>query len=313
LAVTQRTAYLLLAAVVFLWGANWPVMKIGLAFIPPLWFASARMILGALFIFALLAWRRNLALPKRQDLPVLLAVGLLQMGLFLALVNTALQFVEAGRSAVLAYTTPLWVLPGALLFLGERMNQLKLAGFLLGLLGVGLLFNPFGFDWSAGDVVLGNGLLMIAALAWAVTILVIRGHRWAATPLQLAPWQMLLAALPLMILALIFEGPPIGPQSVIRWQPEVWAILLYNGPLATSFPYWATVTISRALPAISASLGFLLVPIFGVISSALWLGESLGVTLLTGLALLLLGLALVAWSDRQKKPRAGDAAPARPS
>ncbi|MGO1119307.1 DMT family transporter [Rhodovibrionaceae bacterium A322] len=301
MAVSQRTAYLLLFAVVILWGANWPIMKVGLAYIPPLWFASARMILGALFLVVLLVWRKELIWPHRQDLPVILAVGLLQMAAFLALVNTGLLFVDAGRSAILAYTTPLWVLPGALLFLGEGMSRLKLSGFLLGVLGVAVLFNPFGFDWRDSQVVLGNGLLMLAALAWAGTILIIRGHRWVASPLQLAPWQMLVATIPLVVLAWIFEGPPAGPQAVISWQPDLWLILLYNGPLATSFPYWATVTIVRALPAVSASLGFLLVPIFGVVCSAVWLGETLRSSLIIGLVFLLAGLVLVAWSDRKRE------------
>src|SRR5690606_4979044 len=159
-ALSPALARLLLVAVVVLWGANWPVMKVGVAAMPPVWFATARMVLGAASLLALLAVLGRVKLPTRRDLPVVLSVGLLQMGTFLALVNLALLHVEAGRSAILSYTTPLWVTPAAILLLGERPTLFKLAGLALGLAGVATLFNPLGFDWSDPAVMLGNGLLL---------------------------------------------------------------------------------------------------------------------------------------------------------
>lgn len=295
-AASRGTAYLLLGAVILLWGANWPVMKVGLTYIPPFWFAAVRMAMGAATLFAVLAATRRLALPTARDLPLLLSVGLLQMAAFLALVNFGLQYVEAGRSAVLAYTTPLWVVPGAALLLGERITGLKLGGLLLGLAGVATLFNPFGFDWDRPEVVLGNGLLMLAAIAWAVAILHIRGHVWRLSPLQLAPWQMLAAIPPLLALALWFEG-----GAPVRWSGELLAILVYNGPIATAFCFWATVTINRALPAITTSLAFLGVPAVGVAGSALGLGEAVTPTLLAGLGFILGGLVLVNLADQRQR------------
>ncbi|HMA16592.1 MAG TPA: DMT family transporter, partial [Kiloniellaceae bacterium] len=186
-ALSPAIARLLLVAVVVLWGVNWPVMKVGVAAMPPVWFATARMVLGAASLLALLAVLGRVKVPTRRDLPVVLTVGLLQMGAFLALVNVALLHVEAGRSAILAYTTPLWVTPAAILLLGERPTLFKLAGLALGLAGVAALFNPFGFDWSDPAVLLGNGLLLAAALAWSVAILHVRVHKWDSSPLQLAP------------------------------------------------------------------------------------------------------------------------------
>ena len=91
-------AWLLLGSVILLWGINWPVMKLGLADIPPMTFAVIRMLLGAVCMFGVLAVRGNrIRLPSRHDLPIVLTVGLLQMGAFLGLVTVALQFVSAGR------------------------------------------------------------------------------------------------------------------------------------------------------------------------------------------------------------------------
>ena len=292
--VAPATAYALLAAVILLWGFNWPVMKVGLESIPPFWFALARLSMGAATLFPILWLTGRLALPRRGDLPVLFSVALLQMAGFLALINFGLLDVEAGRSAVLAYTTPLWVTPAAIWLLGERLTRFKAAGLALGLCGVAVLFNPLGFDWSDGAVLRGNLMLMLAAFAWSGAILHVRGHRWQSSPLQLAPWQMLVASLPVAALAGATEGLP-----EVRWTGDLVLILAYNGPLATAFCYWAAVTVTRALPAISTSLGFLGVPLAGVLFSAAWLAEPLTLTLLGGLVLVVLGMALVNLPSRQ--------------
>ncbi|WP_421707674.1 DMT family transporter [Algihabitans sp.] len=287
-------AALLLIAVILLWGVNWPVMKVALDSIPPFWFGAARMALGAATLFAVLLWRGELRLPGRPDLPIIVSVGLLQMALFLACINTGLEVVEAGRSALLVYTTPLWVTPAAMIIFGERMGPLKTLGWLLGLGGLAVLFNPFGFDWQTTEVLLGNGLLLLGAFAWAVALLHVRGHRWHLSPLQLAPWQMLLALPLLLTVALITE-----PLQTIEPSWSLAAVLFYNGPIATAFCFWAALTVTRSLPAITTSLGFLGVPMVGVAAATLWLQEPVTATLTIGLLLMLTGLAVVNLSERR--------------
>ena len=84
-----------LVGVVIVWGANWPVMKVGLLSMPPIWFAAARMTLGAATLLVLLAVLGRLKLPTRRDLPLVFTVGALQMAAFLVCVNFGLQHVEA--------------------------------------------------------------------------------------------------------------------------------------------------------------------------------------------------------------------------
>lgn len=283
-----RRAYGLLGVVILFWGANWPIMKVGLGYISPLWFGTARVVLGATALFVVLGVLGQLRLPPRRDLPVLFSVGLLQMAGFMVLVNLGLLQVEAGRSAVLAYTTPLWVAPGAVLLLGERLTRFKLLGVAVGLLGLAVLFNPLGFDWADPNVVRGNALLMVSAVGWAAAILHVRAHRWESSPLELAPWQMLVAAPLVAGLALWLEEP-----AAIRWSGELVVVLAYNGLVATAFCFWAAITVTRALPAISTSLGFLGVPVTGVMLSAATLGEGLSATLVGGLVLIVAGMTLV--------------------
>ncbi len=296
----RNGAYLALLLMIVVWGCNWPIMKIGLEDIGPLLFAFIRFVSGAVCLFAVLAFRKRLRLPGRADLPVMLSVGLGHMGLFLTLVNIALLYVPAGRSAILSYTTPLWVVPMAVLFLGERLTWRKLLGLAAGLGGLMVLFNPAGFDWSDPDTVTGNGLLLLAALIWAGVIVHVRGHSWSLSPLQLAPWQLLTGAVPVGLLALFFEH-----DATVTWSPSLIAVLLYNGPLASAFAFWASVHVSRTLPSISASIGFLGVPVVGYLAAAVLLGEAITLTTGGGLALIIAGVAFVLLSDRTNSRKSG--------
>jgi len=292
--VTRPMAITLLVLVILLWGVNWPVMKEVVGHMPPISFVASRLLLGAVSLLIFTAALRQLRLPSKADLPVILSVGGLQMGVFTLLVTIAVQYVPAGRAGILAYTTPLWVVPLALIFLKEKVGWAKAGGLLVGLAGVGVLFNPAAFDWTQRPVLLGNGLLMLAALIWACNIVHVRRHRWVGTPLQLAPWQMMLAASMATIAALLTED-----QSHIDWSGQLVVLLIYNGPIATAFCFWAMVTVNRALPAITTSLSILGVPVVGLLSSAIWLREPLTLTNLLGLGLIGGGLVLVALSERR--------------
>jgi drug/metabolite transporter (DMT)-like permease len=298
------TAGLLVLVVIF-WGLNWPFLKTALGSIGPLTLASVRLILGALVLFAVLLARRSITRPHRRDMPIVLSVGILQMGVFIACVNLGLQHVEAGRSSILAYTTSLWVLPGAAIFIGERVGRSHLVGFVLGITGVAVLFNPTSFDWSDRDVVIGNGLLLLGAFAWAAQIVHIRAHTWVSSPLQLAPWQMLVGFACIAPLALIFER-----NIPIDLSPTLIAIIVYNGAIATAFGVWAVVVVNRALPAATTSIVMLGVPVAGVIFSYLLLGEPLSGPKLLGLALILAGVGVV--STTMARTREGGAFNATP-
>jgi len=298
----RAAAYPLLLLLVIVWGTNWPIVKLGLHDISPLWLGAARLALGAVALFALVALRGQLHLPRCGDLPMIADVGLGQMCAFMLVLNIAVQYVPAGRAAILAYTTPLWVAPGAVLLLGERMTPRMAAGLLLGLAGVVVLFNPAAMDWDDRQVVIGNALLMLAALIWAALILHVRVHRWVSGPLELAPWQALTALVPTTIVALLFED-----FGQIAWTGRVIGVIAYNGLLATAFGVWAMVWVSRALPAISSSLGFLGAPVVGYLAAAWLLDEPITTTLTIGLALIAGGVFLVlsAGASGPLKARAG--------
>jgi drug/metabolite transporter (DMT)-like permease len=157
------------------------------------------------------------------------------------------------------------------------------------------LFNPFAFPWHDPQAVFGNGLLMLAALLWAIGLLHARRHRWIESPIALAPWQMLVAAPPVLLMALVLESP-----GQIQWSAKLGLILFYNGPIATAFCYWASVTVTRALPALTTSIGFLGVPVMGILFSTALLGEPVTWSLIGGLFCILAGLGLVNMADLRR-------------
>jgi drug/metabolite transporter (DMT)-like permease len=284
----ERRAYLLLAAVIVTWGVNWPILKFGLAYITPLWFAAARALLGAACLFLLMAARGRVRLPRRADLGLLLSVGVLQIGVNLALVHIAVQLIEAGRSVILAYTTPLWVTPLAAVFLGERLSPRKVAGVGLGVAGLAVLFGPSATVFVNPTDLLGNGLPVLAAMISAGAIVHVRSRGRSINAFDLAPWQILAGAAVVLPAALAIEGLPS-----VQWSATLAVVPVYNGAFATAFGLWAYVVVMRDLPAVSTAVGSLGVPVVGLLASAVILGEPLSMDKGLGLALIVAGVLVV--------------------
>jgi len=273
--------------VILSWGFNWVVTKLLVQDVSALWLVAIRSTIALAVLFVLAAASRSLVLPRRGDLPVVFNVALLHMSAYAILMTIGLMHVAAGRSIVLGFTTPLWVIPGAVLFLGERLTPMRAFGVALGMVGLALLFNPAAFDWSDARALLGNGLLLLAAFCWAVSILHLRAHKWISTPWQLVFWEVLLATVVLVLAAFAFEGAPR-----IAWDTRIVLLFLYGGVFGVALAYWAMSMVNRSLPAITTSLGVLATPVVGVLGSIAVLGEPLSLSLVIALALIIGGIAI---------------------
>jgi drug/metabolite transporter (DMT)-like permease len=286
--LSTATAPVLFVTVILVWGINWTVTKIIVTHVTPLWTASIRTWIAVAGLLVLLAACRQLIVPKRGDIPVVLAIGLFHMVAFSALMTAGLKYVPVGRSIVLGYTVPLWVAPGAWLFLREPMPGMRILGIILGLCGLAIMFNPLAFDWSDSQAVFGNGLLLLSAFAWSISILYVRAHRWISTPFQLVFWEALLAAILLTGMAIGFEGP----LPHIVWTTELTLSFIYSGVVGTALGFWAMAVVNRSVPAAVTSLGILATPVVGIASSVLMLGESVTLPLVLATLLILSGIAI---------------------
>lgn len=293
--LSRRTALTLFGLVILCWGFNWPVAKLLVQSVPPLWMVAIRSAIALVVLFVLALATRSLSLPKRGDLPVVFNIALLHMSAFAILMAWGLMHVPAGRSIVLGFTTPLWVIPGAILFLGERITPRRAAGMALGLAGLALLFNPLAMDWSDPRALTGNGLLMLAALCWAVSIVHLRGHEWVSTPYQLVFWEVLLATGVLFVAAAVFEDVP-----QIDWDARLVLLFLYAGVFGVALAYWAMASVNRSVPAMTVSLGMLATPVVGIAGAILLLDEPFSPGLAAALAVIVAGIVLGTLGERNR-------------
>jgi drug/metabolite transporter (DMT)-like permease len=285
----------LLVLLVLIWAVSWPVIKIGIATVPPLWFACLRYAIATVCLFAFVGLRRALAFPPRADWALVAVSAVLQLAVYSALTGIALTVLPPGRASVLAFSTPLWVVPLASWWLSEHMSRSGLLGVVLGIAGALAIASP-SLRPANGGQALSYGLLMCAAAAWAISIVFVRGHRFSVSALELAPWQMLVAAGILLPLAFLVEGtpPPIDSNGG--------ASLAYVGPIATAFAYWAVVEAGRHFPASTISMALLAAPGLGILISALLLGEEIGVSLIGGTTLIGVGIRLATGSGGARRP-----------
>lgn len=280
--------YLLLALVALAWGCNWPITRIGLDYLPPYTYAALRACIGLAALLPI-ALRHGLRLPPREDLPIVLSVGLGQIGAGIVLMNLALAVVAPGRSAILVYTMPLWI---ALMQLDSLLSSggvaRQLSGLGLGLAGILVLINPLAIDWGSSGQLIGATELLLSSVIWAGTTIHIRNHHWHATPMELEPWQLLIALLPMLLAA-----PFLDAGRSIDIEPISILCIFYSGVVATALGYWLSQSISRALSPLATTMGFLAVPVVGLISSFLLVGEPLSLLDLAGVALTFAGIMAV--------------------
>lgn len=271
-------------------GLAWPVNKIGLNYLSPLWYTAIRLLIGTATMTLIVVAMDEFKLPNKGDIPLIFTFGILQISVYIVLVNIGLTYLPAGRASLLAYTTPLWIMPAATIFFGESQSLLKWIGFFLGVAGLLVLISPWNMNWESKDVIFGTSMLLLASLSWAVSMLSVRYLTWTKSPLQLMPWQLFFGSIPVIIAALIKE-----PLVHIHLQTPLVLSLLYNGFLVTGLAYWSNIVINKALPTTVLSLGFLLVPAFSILISSFYLHETISATMASAVAMIVLGLGCMAF------------------
>lgn len=286
-AARRRRAILLLALLVVIWGLNWVLAKKSLEFVSPVWVTAFRLVPVCIMFFVVCIATKQLRIPVRADIPVIFSIGWLHMVGFSVLVSWGLQYLPAGKSIVLAYTTPLWVLPAAWLFLNESFTPRRILGLVIGMSGLVLILQPSAMDWGDRNVLIGHGFVLLGALLWAISIVYGRAHKWVTPLFALLPWQMLVGGLTQVVLAFALEGMPH-----FDWSLEAILLVGFGSLFGNGIAYWLMNIVSRDLPAAGVSMGLLGVPLIGLFCSSLFLGEVLGPELLVATVLIIAGIIL---------------------
>ena len=276
-----------LAGLTLVWGFNWTAMKVAIADIAPFTFRTLCLGLGSGVLFAFLrAGRQPLAIPRDQW-PRLALIAFFNITCWNLLVVYGLSMLPSGRAAILAYTMPAWSIPLSVLLLGERLTGRKLLGLMLGMCGMALLlWDEFHRLQGAP---LGALLVLCAAFTWAIGTLLQKKYPVRAPVAGFTAWLMLLGGVPIYIGALLFEDvgrlASIGPKAALA--------VSYNVLLAFAWAHWAWIKIATSVSVTVFSLSMLVIPVVGVFSGMLFLGEQPGWPEYAALAFVLGSLATV--------------------
>ena len=283
----RRLALVLLGALTFFWGFNWPMMKIALTEIPPWTFRSLCLALGGLSILCLAKMKGlPLSIPKQEVKPLLLAAFFNVTGWYLCSAY-GLFYLKAGRAVILGFTMPLWAAILGKFVLHERLTSERLVGLGLGLAGLMILIWP---DLKTIGASPFYSLFMLgAAISWATGIITMKYFHWTMPLVVLTGWQLMLGGIPVIGGAFLFEPITTFSQLSLKAIFATAYVIL----LAIIFSQWAWFKVVILLPASVASIGTLAVPVVGVFSSALILGEPIRVMEMIALVLVVAGLACV--------------------
>ncbi len=274
--------HLLLAiAVVAVWGTNFVVIRIGLDHLPPLTFAALR------FTFALLPavfFLKRPNVPWRNLATYGMLIGAGQFGvLYIAMSG----HISPGLASLVVQTQVFFTIGLSMWLARERVRSFQLAA--LGLAAIGLVVIVAHTDATVTP--LGLGLVLIAAASWAGGNMASKAAG-SVNMLAYVVWASLFSIPPLLILALLVEGPAAIIHGVQAADAATWAAVLWQSVGNTLFGYAAWGWLLSRHPAATITPMAMLVPVFGMGASAVFLGESLPGWKLMAAGLVMSGLAL---------------------
>jgi drug/metabolite transporter (DMT)-like permease len=257
----------LLIALTLIWGSNWPMMKLSLREVGPLWFRALTMLGGVVLLALWVAWRGVRLRAARQELRPLAVLALPNVvGWHLGSV-VGLSMLPAGRAGILAFTMPVWtVVLGALLF-GLGLGRRAIVASVFALAAVGLLVMQEALSLAGAPQ--GVLWLQAAAALWALGTLLMKRHRLTLAPEAITVSMMAMACPVFFALAWAFEPLPQPAQwTGVMWATMAWGVVMN---FAISQALWFTLS-SRMTPQAS-TFSMMAVPLVGLALSMPLIGE----------------------------------------
>jgi drug/metabolite transporter (DMT)-like permease len=280
-----KPAILALIALSLIWGYNWVVMKESLRYCSPADFATLRTSIGAAVLFAVLLVQRKSLRPK--EIPMTIVLGLLSTTGSIGLVTWALETGGVGKTAVLVYTMPFWVILMAWPVLAERIRGMQWITVLLAFSGLLIILEP----WNLHSSLFSKIIAVLAGLSWAASAIVakIMRSRTEFDLVSLTTWQMIFGAIPMIAVSFMAPSPPI------QWTNYFVGALIYSSVVSNSLAVLLWYYILHKLPAGMASLGTLATPVIGVILASIQLGERPSLWEGLGMVLIVAALTLISF------------------
>lgn len=295
-------AVALIIAISLLWGLNWPAMKIVVGEMSPWTFRAICVAIAGLSLLGLGRLSGEVVMPPRRTWLPLALLALVSVSFWHMLTAFALTTIGGGRASILAFTMPLWATLLSVPILHERLGLRQVLALMLGLAGIALLLLPeLGRE---GVVPFGYILMIAAAFCWGAGTVGQKLCRWEIGVLSLSGWLQLVGGVPIIAVWLVLEPSP----DFSRVTPFGLAALAYVVFVALVFCFSSYIRLVSLLPANIAAISTLAIPVVGLWSSALLLGEAVGIADALALVLVVAALALVLL----RRPAPGGSALPRP-
>jgi O-acetylserine/cysteine efflux transporter len=281
-----RNSRLQVAATVLLvlaWGSTFAAVKVGLDSAPPILFGGLRSVLGGA-VMVVLAFARSGRPALRETWPAYAVLTLLNVVLFFSLQTLAILELPSGLASVLIYLQPVLVGVLAAPLLGESLSRFKVLGLLLGFAGIAVVSaGAFAGNVSA----LGVGYAVVGALVWALGTIAFKTY---ADDVD-AWWAV---AIPFLVGGLVLSGGGAAFEGTdIDWSGEFVTAFLYASMVGTALSWSLWFGLVGSGEAGRAASYIFFVPLISLVIGAVFLGESLGLSLLVGAALVIVGVYLV--------------------
>ncbi len=269
-----------------LWGLNWPAVKFMLTEMPPLTIRAVALSLAAIML-AILGKTKGLQLrPAPGDRMHMVITGLLVIFGFNVFTALGQLLTETSKAAIIAFTMPAFTAVFAAIFLGERLGARSLIALAIGMAGLAVLASE---DFSALIAEpLGPFVMLLAALSWALGTVALKARTWSLPPLALTVWFFAVSGVACWPLVLIFEPP--WHQS---WPtaPVLWTLGYHTfGPMVVCYALWTTM-VGRTSATIAA-IATLMVPVVGVASAVILLGDPMTWQKILSLSMILTSIFL---------------------
>lgn len=287
-------AFVPMAILALIWGCNWPVLKLGVTELPPLTFRALTLPFAAIGMLAVARLSGESVAIPREWWGRVAVLAFFNIAGWNGLVLFGVQQLPAGRSAILAYTMPVWATLVGFALLHEPLNRRKVVGLSLGMLAMALLLGediglierrPFG-----ASMILGS------AIAWAIGTVLLRKWKPPVPLVPLSGWMMVLGWVPLALAAPLLDDVHVARLASVS--PVAWFGIVYNIALAGVIGHWAWFSLARSLPVAISGLASLPVPVVGVFASMIVLAERPGAVEWVALACVVGALAAVLWPQR---------------
>ena len=285
-------ARLFLVLLILGWGVTWPMMRIALTEIPPFSMRVGNLAIGAVTLIALARLQgRSLKIPNGTTWLHICAASFFNIVGFSVFTPFAQLSAATSRVAIVVYTMPIWASLLARSILGERLDEVRAVALMLCATGMAVLIYPLTSLGIPTGIVLALG----AAVSWAAGTVYLKWARLDGDPMALTIWQLVVG------LVVILACVPLVEGSLHLWPAHTKPILalIFSGFVGTGISYFLWFDIVRRLPASTASLGILSVPVVGIVSSVVLLDEQPTIADIAGFALIFAASACVLLSPHE--------------